>query len=244
MTYNTENALDEFNRTGEAWLLNQLSSLPLTTIFDVGSNQGEWTKLARQSFPLATIHTFEIMPETYRKFLNNGTLDINVVPNGFGLGSFTGTIPMKYCAFNDTFNTHLRMLAPGSMENMEFEWRDCLVIKGDEYVKAHKVDHIDILKIDVEGAEPLVLDGFNNFIKNGNIGLIQFEYGTANIIARWLLVDAYELLTPLGYVLGRLQDGGVTFQPYNLTMENFFGPNFIAVHQSRKDLLTALGAVC
>jgi hypothetical protein len=74
----------------------------------------------------------------------------------------------------------------------------------------------------------------------GNVGCIQFEYGTANIVARWLLVDANEFLSPLGYIFGKLSPGKVAFKPYDLNDENFFGPNIVAVHRSRQDILTAL----
>jgi hypothetical protein len=128
------------------------------------------------------------------------------------------------------------------MDDITFEWRECLTVTGDFYMQSRLVSQIDILKIDVEGAEGLVLDGFVKAMTAGEIGLIQFEYGTANIVARWLLVDAYEKLTPLGFILGKLRDGGIDFRPYDLTLEDFIGPNIVAVHQSRVDILTALNS--
>jgi hypothetical protein len=38
-------------------------------------------------------------------------------------------------------------------------------------------------------------------------------------------------------VLGRLGPRGVRPETYRLELENFFGPNFVAVHRSRPDLL-------
>jgi len=241
MIYNTQTAREEFALTGEDWLLRTLAAkVNIDTILDVGCNKGEWTRMAKESFPNATIHTFEIMPEVYRKFINNDVMGPNIVPNNFGLGAELGTIQMKYCVANDTLNTHLGMLSPGSVSDMPFHWRECLTVTGDAYLTMHNIQKVDILKIDVEGAEHLVLQGFDKSMKAGNIGLIQFEYGTANIVARWLLVDANELLSPLGYVFGKLSPDGVKFKPYDLNDENFFGPNIVAVHRSRTDLLTAL----
>jgi FkbM family methyltransferase len=239
--YNTQTAREEFAITGEDWLLKALKQANIQTIFDVGSNKGEWTRMAKESFPNARIHTFEIMPEVYRKFLDNGIVGPNIFPNGFGLGSENGTIPMKYCVANDTLNTHLGMLSPGSVTDMPFHWRECITVTGDTYMKHHSVGSVDLLKIDVEGAEHLVMKGFINAMTAGNVGCIQFEYGTANIVARWLLVDANEFLTPLGYVFGKLGPGGVKFKPYDLNDENFLGPNIVAVHKSRQDILIALG---
>ena len=242
--YTTKKARDEFYSTGEDWLLRNLKAAKIETIFDVGSNMGEWTRMAKESFPSAKIHTFEIIPEVYRKFIDNSIIGPNVFPNGFGLGEKIGTIPMKYCAFNDTLNTHLALLSPGTVTNMPYDWRECLTSTGDSYMKHHKVDVVDLLKIDVEGAEHLVMNGFMEAMTAGKVGSIQFEYGTANIVARWLLVDANELLSPLGYIFGKLGPNGVAFKPYDLNDENFFGPNIVAVHQSRKDILRALGIRC
>lgn len=238
--YNTKTAREEFALTGEDWLLRNIARADIKTVLDVGSNKGEWTRMARESLPDAMIHTFEIMPEVYRKFLDNGVMDNKIHPNNFGLGSKIGQINMKYCVANDTLNTHLGMLSPGSVTDMPFHWRECLTVTGDAYLKMHNIDRVDLLKIDVEGAEHLVLQGFEESFAAGKIGAIQFEYGTANIVARWLLVDANEFLTPRGFVFGKLRPGAVAFKPYDLNDENFFGPNIVAVHQSRKDILTAL----
>jgi FkbM family methyltransferase len=239
--YNTTSAREEFALSGEDWLMSKLKEADIDTIFDVGSNQGEWSRLARECFPSACIHTFEIIPEVYCKLINNiTTLGPRVIPNGFGLGEKIGTIPMKYCEVNDRWSTHLNMLSPGTVADMSFQWRDCLTSTGDAYMKHHKIDRVDLLKIDVEGAEHLVLKGFIQSMTAGNVGCIQFEYGQANIVSRWLLVDANELLTPLGYVFGKLYPGGVTFKRYDLNDENFIGPNIVAVHRDRQDILTTL----
>jgi FkbM family methyltransferase len=242
MIYNTQIAKIHFALSGEDRLLHTLANTKakVETIFDVGSNQGEWTRMARQMFPTANIHAFEIIPEVYKKFINNGVIDSHVMPNNFGLGAETGTIQMKYCPDNDVYSTYLTRMSPGAITDMFFEWRECLIATGDLYVRMNNVQEIDILKIDVEGAEHLVIEGFNGFMKTEKIGLIQFEYGLANIVSKWLLVDAYELLSPMGYILGKLGPGGVNFKNYDLLDENFIGPNIVAVHQTRQDLLTAL----
>jgi FkbM family methyltransferase len=238
--YNTEIARDEFAISGEGWLLDKLKTASINTIFDVGANQGEWTRMANEVFPSADIHAFEIIPEVYHKFINNGLLNPKITPNGFGLAEKIGTTHMKYCAVNDRMSTHLAMLSPGSIDHMPFQWRECVVVTGDAYMTHHQIEFVDFLKIDVEGGEHLVMKGFTKAMAVGKVGCIQFEYGSANIVARWLLVDMYELLTPLGYKLGRLCPDGVEFKSYELTDENFLGPNFVAVHQSRLDILAAL----
>jgi len=46
----------DFEKNGEKDLVRKLSKLDLETIFDVGSNVGEWSQIALEFFPRAKIH--------------------------------------------------------------------------------------------------------------------------------------------------------------------------------------------
>jgi hypothetical protein len=222
--YNQPYARNEFNGTGELWLMQHLAGR-LNTVLDVGSNIGEWTRMTREFNPLAEIHTFEIVPETYRKLLTNITIDAKIIPNGFGLSDRQGTIDIKYSTTFDVVSTYLTELI---VEN--FEWRTGLAMTGDQYAYSRRLETIDFLKIDVEGAEGLVLDGFKDTIAANRVGIIQFEYGLSNVLSRFLLIDAYRLLSPLGYSIGLLSSNGIEFRDYTLGHETFAGPNYVAIH--------------
>lgn len=45
--------------------------------------------------------------------------------------------------------------------------------RGDAYCQQHGIDRIDLPKIDVEGAEHLVMDGFGDMLSK--VGVIQWE---------------------------------------------------------------------
>ncbi len=115
-------------------------------------------------------------------------------------------------------------------------WLDEDVSTGDIALDELSLPGVDLLKIDVEGAEMAVLRGFGGALERRAIRAIQFEYGYAAVFSHALLVDFYRLLEPLGYVIGRLSSDGVAFAPYRLEDENFFGPNFVAVQASDTDL--------
>ena len=235
-SYSKDYARKEFALHGEDWILQHLQG-KLNTILDVGSNIGEWTRMAREFHPDAEIHTFEVVYETYKKLLNNIPLDSKIIPNGFGLSDSCGTLRMKWRKDHDAVSTHLAKLA---VEN--FEWREGIIFTGDQYIKSRSLGYVDFLKIDVEGAEGMVLDGFIDSLTEKKIGIIQFEYGLAAILSRFLLVDAYELLTPLGYNLGRLHSGRVEFKGYSLLDETFSmntnSQDYVAVHQSKMHLFS------
>jgi hypothetical protein len=107
---------------------------------------------------------------------------------------------------------------------------------GDDYVRAHGLDAIDFLKIDVEGAEHLVLKGFQQTLAAGRINCIQFEYGAFSIETRVLLADYYDTLGSK-YWIGKIFPGSVEFRDYHWTMENFRFSNFLCVLRSRPDLM-------
>ena len=234
--------IEHFYISGEAQLLQQLSHFNFKTVFDVGSNTGEWASLARATWPTAEIHTFELVPQTFSTFLASGTLDSAMMPNSFGLGNKCGLVDYKHCFEDSRLCTQLVEMSPGTLSNVTYEWRKGLVVDGDSYVASRQIESIDFLKIDVEGSEPDVLKGLYNSLQQERIGLIQFEYGTANILNKFLLLDYYQMLQPLGFELALLSADGLSWRDYILTHEDFRGPNYVALHRSRQDLAAHLKA--
>lgn len=223
--YNTEYAQKEFELHGETWLQQRMAG-QFKTIFDVGSNIGEWTRMARSHHPDADIHTFEIMPDTFRKMLNNIPLDPNIFPNSFGLSNVAGSVDLKYTPDYDAVTT--------SVLNLRLDghiMRKGLTHTGDDYVASRDIKQIDYLKIDTEGAEEKVFKGFDETFKSGKIKMLQFEYGNVCILTKWLLMDSYVFLNPRGFKLGKLCNGQIEFHEYTLIHENFIGPDYVAVHE-------------
>jgi Methyltransferase FkbM domain len=98
------------------------------------------------------------------------------------------------------------------------------------------------LKVDVEGAEGAVLQGFKTALAERRIDVVQFEYGFQNIFSRFLLLDFYRLLEPHGYAVGKLYPDGVCFKSWEPKDEDFYGPNYVAVLTERADIRRAVTA--
>lgn len=231
--YNRDYAMQEFLLHGEYQLLDKLSNVQ--TIFDVGCNVGEWSRMARSLHPDASIHMFEVVPQTFKKMLGNDVLDGNTHPNNFGLSATMGTIPMKIRADNDRVSTSVLSLRHDNSFISEG-----LVIPGDTYCRVQNIQYIDYLKIDTEGHEYSVLEGFTQMFQQEKIACIQFEYGYISILTKKLLIDFYQLLTPYNFVLGKITPEGVQFKEYHLFDEDFKGPDYLAVHKSRQDIIDVL----
>jgi FkbM family methyltransferase len=219
----------DFESNGERWLLNRLP--PAAVIFDVGANHGDWLREARKAHPNAVIHAFEVMPTTFE--ILKRVSDPKVKLNPFGLSDQPGKVQLYSLPKSDGATSLVPGAAQIHRQNAEIAWGE--VTTGLLYVKANNISRIDLLKIDVEGAEHLVLKGFD---KLHNISIVQFEYGMQNIYSRFLLRDFYELLSD--FEIGKLYPNGVDFRPYHALDEDFLGPNFVAVNRQATDLLRLL----
>jgi hypothetical protein len=112
---------------------------------------------------------------------------------------------------------------------------------GDSYFSSKGLSKIDFLKIDVEGMEGNVLQGFSKTLSQGLIKIIQFEYGMVNISSHFLLKDFYDFLVPYGYRIGKIYPNFVKFRDYSWWRdEDFKGPNFVAVLQTEDEIIPLL----
>jgi hypothetical protein len=99
----------------------------------------------------------------------------------------------------------------------------------DEYADRTGLDHLTLVKIDTEGHDLAVLRGARKLFTEQRISAVQFEYNHRWIAARSFLRDAFELLVPFGYRLGKLTPHGVEFYPgWDPDLETFVEGNYLA----------------
>lgn len=95
-----------FEKNGEAAMLNKLQQLDIKTIFDVGSNIGDWSAVAIKFFPTAEVHAFEISPRTF-KTLRENLKETSAILNNYGMADYDGDIDFKDYGENSPVNTIL-----------------------------------------------------------------------------------------------------------------------------------------
>ncbi len=111
--------------------------------------------------------------------------------NNFGLGEENKQLYYypKYQSFYDRIN---------SCKITDESNKILLNIKtGYDYVVKNNIKNIDFLKIDTEGYELKVLEGFGDFIEN--ISIIQFEYGGTFLDTNTKLIDVIKYLLEKGF---------------------------------------------
>ncbi|MBX9702050.1 MAG: FkbM family methyltransferase [Acetobacteraceae bacterium] len=229
---------------GEEALLRRLAPFAPRVLVDVGANVGDWTLAACRHLPQARVHAFEIAPSTAEALARNvASLDGRVTVNRVGLSDREGEVEIWFSPDSTTATSTLRHAFDVGREAhgiTTVERQAARVITGDAYLRSQGVEHVDMLKIDVEGAETAVLDGFAGAFARGAISLVQFEYGTINLSTRQFLGDFHRFFEERGFVVGKLWPEGVAFAPYALEDEDFVGPNYIACLKTRHDLIDAL----
>jgi FkbM family methyltransferase len=228
------NASYKPERNGERWLLESLGQQRIRTVVDVGANIGSWALLAAKFFPDATIYALEIIPRT-AAVLRTGTAgNPRIKSFDVGLAAQTGTLTMHYHPGASTHATFTDYPHRWTGETIA-----CRVMRGDEFLAQERISEVDFLKLDVEGAEHLVLQGLENTLRERRVRLVQFEYGRVNILTHFLLRDFYELFRSYGYVVGKIYPDHVDFREYKLDDEDFLGPNYLAC-QAGDDLVDRL----
>jgi FkbM family methyltransferase len=233
----------EFSENGEARVIDTVvadSRARPFVVFDVGANRGEWAKCVLARKPDAVVYCFEIVPTTAALLRDALAGYATVHVCDFGLSSSADDTQVFWNRASD----HTSSIAPWH-EVSPFA-SDIAVVSsrvdaGDAVMRREGLARLDLLKIDVEGHEIEVLTGFRDALASPELRprVIQFEYGPTWLPARHNLMEAYRLLEPSGYALGRLYPDGVDFKPYRLADDHFRIGNYVAA-QAHEPFFTQL----
>jgi FkbM family methyltransferase len=236
----TENLSYDVRLNGELWVLQRVaSSARISTVFDVGANKGDWSKVALQTFPTSEIHAFEVVPATFMELERSVGHEEAMTLNSCGLSNREGTLAMHV----DPRFPVLATSVPGFSQRFhgyDPATAQLPVTTGDAYCVKKGIEHIGFLKIDVEGHEPNVLKGFEGMLGRGSIDIIQFEYGYINIDTGFLLKHFHEYLEAFDMRVGKIFPNHVEFREYRHLHEDFYGPNFLAVHSNLSNVIREL----
>ncbi len=227
-----------FYKNGEYDLIKKTSKLKFNTLFDVGAHHGGWSLIANKFFPKSKIHTFEISESNYKKSLDNLKKDSFIV-NNFGFSNKLGIIEYKDYGSDSQGNTTI-LESEFHDTNINYNLKKTSVKTGDNYCEEKNIKYIDFLKIDTEGCEHLVLEGFKNILQKGNVRLIQFEYGYANGDAKFLMKDFFNFFKKYNYIVAKLRKE-IKFEKWNYSFNDFkSGPNYIAIKEDDEEIKSLL----
>jgi FkbM family methyltransferase len=225
----------DLDSNGEALVLRRLAPFEPRLIVDGGANVGDWSLAAHAYCLKAQLHAFEISPPTFQTLQARLAGRDRVHLHNMGLSDAPGEVTLRHYAQAPALTTVTSYPHP-----FESQALCAQVVRGDDFLNALGVSHVDLLKIDVEGMEDRVLRGFDRLLRNRAVDVVQFEYGRVNILSHFLLSDFHAFFNERGYRVGKLYPDGVEWRAYTLADEDFRGPNYLACREDRADLLQAL----
>lgn len=207
-------------------------------MFDLGANLGSYTLLAAKCVAsTGQVHSFEPSSRMFEE------LRFNVSLNGF-----SDLCILNNAAVSDSRGTaSLSKYGPGGevygllgrqhwAENVQIiGHEEVQTITLDQYVNEHGIGRVDLIKMDIEGAELLALRGGHRLLNRLDGPAIVLEVADLNTQGfGYRALDILHELKASGYSVHYLQDDSTIGLPVDRRTETFQGENFVAL-KSRVD---------
>lgn len=214
----------------QRWILDLFPQERKVHVLDVGANVGQWSAsmltIARHEGRAEDLdlHSFEPSSYTFARLseaLERHRVNLQQVALSERSGSSLLHVMRKA---GPTNSLHALPVMPPNTTT-----EDVVTTTLEEYAADVGLDNIALVKIDTEGHDLAVLRGAGRLLTEQRIRVVQFEYNWRWIAARSFLYDAFRLLDPLGYRLGKLTPRGVEFYPqWDPDLESFVQGNYVA----------------
>ncbi|MFC1635037.1 FkbM family methyltransferase [Planctomycetota bacterium] len=179
-------------------------------IFDVGAYIGEVTRTYREIFPQAKLYCFEPFPGSFRE-LEKQSVDPLAKLYQVAISDQIGKTTLNVNAdlsCNSIFPRPQNEPAYYSAHAQNVDQIEVDTTTIDSFCKRENIERIDILKLDVEGAEIKALRGAHNTLSNHAVTLIYTEI---------MFIPHYEGGCLFHELAGLLKQYGYTlFNLYNL----------------------------
>ena len=147
--------------------------IPMRTVLDVGANTGQTATEIATAFPQAQVYSFEPIAGTYQQLLANTAAMPQVHCTHAALGAQREEREIRTYPADESVSNSLNDWAMNQDANAHLE--TILILTGDAVCTEKGIQSIDLLKIDTEGFELSVIQGFDQMLKAGKIKAIYCE---------------------------------------------------------------------
>jgi FkbM family methyltransferase len=189
--------------------------------FDIGGNIGFFSLLMAKRAHSGKVHVFEPIPLNAAMIRANAELNSfkNIIVNNVAMGSEEGNATFSV----STDSAYSSMRATGRYS--EAQSIEVPLFTLDSYARHHNIERIDVMKVDVEGAEEMVIKGGAELLQDSarrprvvllelyDLNLAPFNTSVSAIIGQMV---AY------GYEANVIPNGSGTLEPYMPNMANRF----------------------
>lgn len=156
--------VEQLRYISKEYILPFLTNNPV--IVEAGAHKGRDTIEFAKTWPNATIHAFEPVPELYEKLKQQIAHLPNVFCYNYALSNSSGNATFYS---SDTMHSSISsLLQPEQIkqEKPTAQWQPIQVqtISLDEWAKLYSIKQVDLLWLDVQGAELAVLQGADTLL--------------------------------------------------------------------------------
>jgi FkbM family methyltransferase len=208
---------------------------PPYCIFDIGSNKGQFLQLALKNVRDSnfSIHCFEPGRETFKFLVEAAPKDKRIILNNIGIGKESGEAVLHY----DSVGSGLASFTKRKLDHFNIDFSETEKVKIntiDNYCKDNLIDHIDLLKLDIEGHELDALAGAKKMFERKSIDIVTFEFGGCNIDTRIFFQDFWYFFNQINFEIFRITPSGYMYplKSYKEIYEQFRTMNFLACQQN------------
>ena len=175
-------------------------------IFDVGCNAGSFVRVVKETLPYASIQAFEPHPVLSKKVKEAYPLThMNEICLSEKNGEATIYIPALSCGISSLVNRPVfQKIAAEGQTIVPYATQTMTL---DSFCIQHNIPSIYFLKIDVEGAEKMVLDGARGMLAAHKIRAGVFEVGSTLTDAGTSGDEICKLLESYGYKIHKHLSG-------------------------------------
>lgn len=223
----------DIQQNGELFLIKNIakyqSGLKEPVLFDVGANIGNYSKTLKEIFPATSkIFAFEPFSVPFKELSALSNTAPNIKAFQIGLSDKEEEL-IVYSSdeFSEIGGVYNRDLIFHDIPHSKQEKGKFKTI--ETFCAENKIDHINFMKIDVEGHELSVLKGAASFLENNKIDFIQFEFGAGNIFSRTYFTDFYSKLNKNYNLYRLLKDGLIEITSYNAELEMQILAYYVAI---------------
>lgn len=203
------------------------------TLVDVGASIGVYSLIAGSRISKGAVYAFEPSHDARNKLTEN--IHLNKLKNVY-VYDFVVSDKVGEEKFLTGKISEIDHIYDGkSDENKLLVKKKSVTL--DSFLEKKKVDRVDVVKIDVEGAEMKVFLGLKKYLEQGKIGVILFEVNRKNKNFGFSTHQTFEYLKSFGFILYNFTGNGQLKKLKKANYEGMKTFNVLAVNAKSKSNL-------
>lgn len=156
-------------------LVSEVESDEMNVVIDVGSNCGIFCALAGMRWPEAKYYAFEPTPGL-ENFIVSNTIPLDIKISMFALSDREG---ISNFFVNPRISQTNSLVSSAAEEFATQEPPSQITVKTttlDKFCDEHELDHIDFLKVDIQGGESLFLAGSMRSLRRSKYAAFEISF--------------------------------------------------------------------